>query len=159
MLLSYFVYSMMGLLIYKCEPFWQEVSVKHKSDTQVTVQACGPLVLDVYQTRCYGKWIPIIVKYMYGGFYAKDTNQVRRVKSKETTYKERQLLCLSTEIFLDFLWNTKICRLVKSGQQAQKRKLCGRGFIISNCSYQIKFELTSFHPEITFTISCHKSHM
>ena len=30
---------MMGLLIYKYEPFWQEVS-----DTQVTVKACGPLV-------------------------------------------------------------------------------------------------------------------
>ena len=32
-----FIYSMKGLLIYKYEPLWQEVSVK------LTVKACGPL--------------------------------------------------------------------------------------------------------------------
>ena len=40
-----FIFSLMGLLIYKYEPFWQEVNVTIKvSDTQVTVKACGPLV-------------------------------------------------------------------------------------------------------------------
>ena len=42
MQLLIFTYSMMGVLICKYEPFWQEVSAV--SDTQVTVKACGPLV-------------------------------------------------------------------------------------------------------------------
>ena len=37
-----FIYSMMGQLISKYEPFRQEVSVEF----QVTVKALGPLVLD-----------------------------------------------------------------------------------------------------------------
>ena len=37
-----FIYSMMGLLICKYDPFWQEVSAV--SDTQVTIKACGPQV-------------------------------------------------------------------------------------------------------------------
>ena len=36
---------MIGLLIYKYEPFWQD------SDTQVTVKVCGPLVLYSIQNK------------------------------------------------------------------------------------------------------------
>ena len=60
-----FIYAMMGLLIYKYEPLWQEVSVK--SDTQVTVKACGPLVLvtDSFNTELYlSVWL-IIEKLAY----------------------------------------------------------------------------------------------
>ena len=42
MLFSHVIDSMMGLLICKYEPFWQEVSAI--SDTQVAVKVFGPLV-------------------------------------------------------------------------------------------------------------------
>ena len=40
-----FIYSMIGLLICKYEPFWQEVNEDRVPDTQVTIKACRALVI------------------------------------------------------------------------------------------------------------------